>query len=76
MVTHDDLYAHTWDTNFGTDPFEIELPDNEQDDIQESVPINHPPSLEISKNSRGAPYNKLPFLKKKPYPKIQKMKSI
>ena len=32
-----------------------ELPDNEQDDIQEYVPINRPPSLEISKNSGGAP---------------------
>ena len=44
-VTHDDLYAHTWDTNFGTNPFDTELPDTEQDDIQEYVPINHPPSL-------------------------------
>ena len=55
IVTHDDLYAHTWDTNFGTNPFDTELPDTEQDDIQEYVPINHPPSLEISKNSGGAP---------------------
>ena len=55
LVTHDDLYAHTWDTNFCTDPFDTELPDNEQDDIQEYVPINRPPSLEISKNSGGAP---------------------
>ena len=55
IVTHDDLYAHTWDTNFGTDPFDTELPDNEQDDIQEYVPINRPPSLEISKNSGGTP---------------------
>ena len=55
IVTHDDLYAHTWDTNFGTDPFDTELPDNEQDDIQDFVSINHPPSLEISKNIGGAP---------------------
>ena len=55
IVTHNDLYAHTWDTNFGTDPFDTELPDNEQDDIQEYVPINRPHSLEISKNSGGAP---------------------
>ena len=53
IVTHDDLYAHTWDTNFGTDPFDTELPDDQQDDIH--VPINRPPSLEISKNSGGAP---------------------
>ena len=50
-VTHDDLYAHTWDTTFGTNPFDTELPDDEQDDIQEYVPINHPPSVENSKNS-------------------------
>ena len=55
IVTHDDLYAHTWDTNFGTDPFDTELPDNVQVDIQEYVPINRPPSLEISKISGGAP---------------------
>ena len=50
-VTHDDLYAHTWDTSFGSNLFDTELPNNEQDDIQEYVPINHPPSLEISKIS-------------------------
>ena len=55
IVTHDDLYALTWDTNSGTDPFETELPDNEQDHIQEYVPINRPPFLEFSKNSGGAP---------------------
>ena len=55
IVTHDDLYAHTWDTNFGTDPFDTELPENEQDDIQEYVPTTRPPSLEISKNTGGAP---------------------
>ena len=32
----------TWDTNFDADPFDTELPDNEQDDIQEFVPINQP----------------------------------
>ena len=55
IVAHDDLYAHTWHTNFGTDPFDTELPDNEQVDILEHVPINRPPSLEISKNSGRAP---------------------
>ena len=54
-VTHDDLFALTWDTNFGTNPFDIEPPDHEQDDIQEHVPIDHPPTLETSKNSGGAP---------------------
>ena len=55
IVTHDDLYAHTWVTNCGTDLFDTELPDNEQDDIQEYVPLNHIASLEISTNSGGAP---------------------
>ena len=55
IVAHNDLYAHTWDTNFGTDPFDTELPDNEQDDIQEYVPINRPPSLEIKKKQWGSP---------------------
>ena len=60
IVTHDDLYAHTWEiqtwgTNFGTDPFDTELPENEQDDIQEYVPINRPPSLEFSKKQWGSP---------------------
>ena len=67
IVTHDDLYAHTWDTNFGTDPFDTELPNNEQDDIQEIVPMNHPPTLEISKNCGKPRWNKLPFLMKKLY---------
>ena len=49
------MYAHTRDTNFGPTPFDTELPDNEQDDIQEYVPIYHPPSLETSKNRGGAP---------------------
>ena len=54
IVTHD-LYAHTWDANFVSNPFDTELFDNEQDDIQEYVPINHPPTLEISNNSGGPP---------------------
>ena len=53
-VTHDDLHAHTWDTSFGAIPFDTNLPDSEQDDIQEYVPINSPPTLEFSKNS-GSP---------------------
>ena len=54
VVTHDDLYAHTWDTNFGINPFDTEI-DSFDTDTQEYVPIKHPPSLEISKNSGGAP---------------------
>ena len=76
IVTHDDLYAHTWDTNFGTDPFETELPKIEQDDIQEYIPINHPPSLEISKNSGGAPVEQTTVPNIETLPKMQKMKPI
>ena len=32
-VTNDVLYAQTWNTNFGTNPFDIEPPDHEQDDV-------------------------------------------
>ena len=50
-MTHEDLYAHTLATNFGTNSFDIEPPDREQ----EYFPINHSPTLEISKNNGGAP---------------------
>ena len=60
-VAHDDLYAQSWNTNFGPNPFEDSHPDCTQntDDI-EYVPVevpenNHPPSLELPKNSGGNP---------------------
>ena len=60
-VTHDDLYAQSWKTNFGPNPFEDSPPDYTQitDDI-EYVPVevpenNHPPSPEFTKNSGGSP---------------------
>ena len=59
-VTHDDLYAQSWNTNFGPDPFEESPPDYTQvtDDI-EYVPVevpenNHPPSPKFSENSGGS----------------------
>ena len=60
-VAHDDLYAQSWNTNFGPNPFEDRPPDHTQniDDI-EYVPVdasenNHPPSLKFPKNSGGSP---------------------
>ena len=73
-MTHD-LYAHAWDKNCDINPFDIAPSDQEQDDIQEYVPIDHPPTLESSKNSGGAPVEQTtfpPVLMKKP--KMQKMK--
>ena len=47
-MTHDDLYAHTRETNVGASPFDIgnPPPKKKKDDVQEYVPINttHPPS--------------------------------
>ena len=60
-VAHDDLYAQSWNTNFGPDPFEENSPDvTLNDDDVEYVPcqvpkINHPSSREISKTSGGSP---------------------
>ena len=60
-VTHDDLYAQSWNTNFGPNPFEESPPDYTQifDDI-EYVPVevpenNHPPSPKFPKNGGGSP---------------------
>ena len=60
-VTHDDLYAQSWNTNFGPNPFEESPPDYTKitDDI-EYVPVevpenNHPPSPKFPKNSGGSP---------------------
>ena len=61
IVSHDDLYAQSWNTNFGPNPFE-ESPHEytlNTDNI-EYVPIeipdqNRPPSPNSSKNSGGSP---------------------
>ena len=59
-VTHDDLYAQSWNTNFGPNPFEVSPPDYTQttDDI-EYVPVegpenNHPLSPKFPQNSGGS----------------------
>ena len=56
-VSHDDLYAQSWNTNFGPIPFEDKPPGYTQNtDDNDYVPIeapkyNHPPSPETSKHS-------------------------
>ena len=60
-VAHNDLYAQSWITNFGPNPFEDSPPDHTQntDDIEYQPieePDNNPPlSLEFPKNSGGSP---------------------
>ena len=77
-VTHDDLYAQSWNTNFGPNPFEESPPDYTQitDDI-EYVPVevpenNHPPSPNFPKNGGGAQWNRPLNAKKKIVMKIYK----
>ena len=62
-VAQDDLYAQSWNTNFGPSPFEVSPPDHTQntDDI-EYIPVevpenNHPPSPILPKSSGGAQWN-------------------
>ena len=61
LVAQDDLYAHSWDTNFGSSPFDSEHETiDQQEDIVEYEPasqpeIYRPPSPEISQNSGGTP---------------------
>ena len=60
-IANDDLYAQSWNTNFGTNPFEDGPSEFSQDtDDAEYAPIqipenNHPPSRESSKNGGGSP---------------------
>ena len=57
VIAQDDLYTHTWDTNFGSSPFDSEHETNDQqEDIVEYQPeIYRPPSPEISQNKGGTP---------------------
>ena len=60
-TANDDLYAQSWNTNFGTNPFEDGPSEFSQNtDDAEYAPIqipenNHPPSPESSKNGGGSP---------------------
>ena len=69
-VAHDDLYAQSWNTNFGPNPFD-NPPDHTQntEDI-EYIPVevpenNHPPSPKFPKSSGGAQWNSPLNLRKK-----------
>ena len=59
MSVADDLYAQSWNTNFGPNPFEENPPDfTHNDDVVEPCQVpknNHPPPCEISKTSGGSP---------------------
>ena len=61
VIAQDDLYARTWDTNFGSSPFDSEHETNDQQkDIVVYEPasqpeVYRPPSPEISQNSGGIP---------------------
>ena len=65
VIAQDDLYAHTWDTYFGSSPFDSEHETNDQqEDIVEYEPasqpeVYRPPSPEISPNSGGSQQNNL-----------------
>ena len=60
-IANNDLYAQSWNTNFGTNPFEDGPSEFSQDtEDAEYTPIqklddNHPPSPGSSKNSGGSP---------------------
>ena len=60
-ITNDDLYAQSWNTNFGSNPFDDGPPEYSLNtDDTEYIPIqipeeNRPPSPGSSKNNRGSP---------------------
>ena len=77
-VAHDDLYAQSWNTNFGHNPFEANPPDYVQhtEDI-EYVPIeepenSRPPSPSLPKNGGGAQWSSPLNVKKQATMKFHK----
>ena len=77
-IANDDLYAQSWNTNFGSSPFDddpVEYSQNNDD--TEYIPIqtpddNRPPSPGSSKNSGGAQWNRPLNLKEKRAMEIHK----
>ena len=61
LILQDDLYAHIWDTNFGRNPFDIEIEIREQqEDTVDYEPtsqpqINRPPRPQNFEKSGGIP---------------------
>ena len=72
-VAHDDLYAQSWNTNFGPNPFEDSPPDHTKntDDIEYAAETNHPPSFEFPKNSGGSPVEQSTEREEENYDEIQ-----
>ena len=69
LIAQDDLYAHTWDTNFGSSPFDTDHEINE--DMVEYEPasqpgINRPPSPIILKTLGGTPAEQSAVTDKEP----------
>ena len=70
-VALDDLYAQSWNTNFGPNPFEDSSPDYTQnkDDVEyvlfEAPEKNHPPSHKFPEKRGGAQWNSPLKVKKK-----------
>ena len=60
IILQDDLYAHTWDTNFGSSPFDVTLENcDQQEDTVEYEPTSQletyrPPTRENFENSGGS----------------------
>ena len=65
VIAQDDLYALTWDTNFGTSPFDSEHGTNDQhEDIVEYEPTSQPelyrpPFTKFLKTVGGSQQNNL-----------------
>ena len=65
IIAQDDLYAYTWDTNFGGSPFDSEQETHDQHDIVEYEPtsqpeIYRPPARVNLKNNGGPQQNHMP----------------
>ena len=85
-IANDDLYAQSWNTNFGSNPFEDSPSEFSQDtEDAEYSPIqipneNHPPSTGSSKNSGGAqwirPLNQMTIMRMKLHNTSVKMTRI
>ena len=75
-VAHDDLYAHSWNTNFGPNPFlenppERSLNDDDVEYVLCQVSKNkHPPSRDISKTSGGSSVEQTTDLEEENYDEI------
>ena len=61
IISQDDLYTHTWDTNFGSSPFDVTLENcDQQKDTVEYEPTSQPETYRPStrknfENSGGIP---------------------